>query len=239
MTLSRIVDEGLQGIDLPAVTRPAVPFDQPNEELALFAIRLYAYSSIAHIRTILAGVIVLDEIPNTPSAEILCRHIFEWTAHAAHSAENLATHIKQNNWKEAAEVISNFDRANSWIKKHGDKHGALPIQLDAPDAIRLKHWIKAYDRFRIAEYNSAGVEEAYGFLSEHSHPSAACFLQYREISGADIRFVSSGKAPHLPDLDHSLLDWLVLMHRILALAREDTVRRAIVKILEGVVEKRR
>jgi hypothetical protein len=44
-------------------------------------------------------VIVLDEAPNIPSVKILCRHIFEWTAHAAFSAENLATHIKQNQWK--------------------------------------------------------------------------------------------------------------------------------------------
>ncbi len=112
------------------------------------------------------------------------------------------------------------------------------MQLEAPDAIRLKHWIKAYSKFRTEQYGRAEVEEAYGFLSEHSHSSVACFLQYRQIVGTDIKFVSPGKAAHLPDLDHSLIDWMVLTHRLLALAREDTVRMAIVKILERIVEKR-
>jgi hypothetical protein len=138
MEVLKLVERGMRGIVLPTVTRPPVSFDNPNEELALFAIRVYAYSLIAHIRTILTGVVVLDDAGNSPSAGVLCRHIFEWTAHAAYIAEELSNHSKDCQWPDAFDVVSRFDRANSWIKKHGKQHGADPIQLGAPDAVRLK-----------------------------------------------------------------------------------------------------
>lgn len=231
----RIVEEGLRKIALPPVTRPSGDFDKPNEELALFAMRLYAYSSIAHIRTVLGGLIVLDNVGNTPSAQLLCRHLLEWTAHASYMASHLERHAKQSQWAAAFEVISNFDRANSWIKQHGEKYGAMDIQIEAPDAVRIKNWINAYETFRAEEYGTATVKDAYGYLSEHSHPSAACVLQYRDIRGKEIRFVSPVKAVHLPDLDHCLIDWLRLTYTILAVAKEDAVRIAILGIIETIV----
>lgn len=231
MEVLKIVEDGLRRVALPTVTRPPVPFDSPNEQLALFAIRVYAYSLIAHIRTIFTGVVVLEEAGNTPSARVLARHVFEWTAHAAYIAENLSNNIKDCQWPDAFDVVSKFDRANTWIKKHGKQHGAHPIQLDAPDAVRLKHWIAAYERFRVEKYGSATVDEAYGYLSEHAHPSGACFLQYREIWGPELRFVPASKT-RLSDIEHSLLDWLMLIYKILGLAKEDTVRLAILKIIE-------
>jgi hypothetical protein len=90
----KTVEEGLHAIALPTLTRPPVPFDRPNEELALFALRVYAYSLIAHTRTILAGVVSLEEADNIPSARLLCRHIFEWTAQVAYVAENVSKHVK-------------------------------------------------------------------------------------------------------------------------------------------------
>lgn len=233
MRIVKIVEHGLLGIALPTLTRPPVPFDSPNRDLALFAIQLYACSMIAHIRTILAGVIALDEAGNTPSARLLCRHVFEWTAQAAYVAENVSKHIKGGEWSDVFNIVSGFDRANNWIKKYGKQHGAHPIQLDGPDPVRLKHWIAAYERFRVEEYGARTVGESYGYLSEHAHPSGACFLEYREICGPEVRFVPACKA-HLTDISHSLLDWLMLTHRILRLAEEDTVRLAILRVIEDV-----
>jgi len=233
MTILKIVKEGLRGITLPSVIRPPVEFDSPNKELALFATRLYAYSSVAHIRTILAGITVLYEDGNIPSAKLLARHMFEWVAHIAYITENLTKHAHKGQWKDAFEVISNFDRANSWIKNHGDKHGAAKIQLDAPKAVRLGRWIEAYERFRTKFYGKESVNEVYGFLSEHAHPSASCLLQYRDFHGAEILFVESRKTG-LSDLDHCLIDWLMLHSKLLALAQEDTVRLEILEIIKTV-----
>jgi hypothetical protein len=77
------------------------------------------------------------------------------------------------------------------------------------------------------------VNEAYGYLSEHAHPSGTCFLQYREILGPELRFVPAPKTP-LPDIEHSLLDWLMLIYKILGLAKEVTVRVAMLRIIESV-----
>ena len=151
MNIVKIVERGLHGIALPKLTRPPVPFGSPNRDLALFAIRLYAYSLIAHIRTILAGVVVLDDAGNSPSARLLCRHVFEWTAQAAYVAEHVSKAVKGGQWPGVFGVVSNFDLANKWIKEYGSQHGADQIQLDCPDPVRLKHWIAAYERFRVQE----------------------------------------------------------------------------------------
>jgi hypothetical protein len=235
MSVLKTVEAGLRKITLSPVIRPPVDFNAPNKELAVFAMRLYAYSSVAHIRTILGGLIVLDDAGNAPSAELLCRHVFEWTAHASYMVSKLKPYVEQNQWVEAFAIVSNFNGANSWIKQHGHKYGAAQIQLEAPDAVRLKHWIKAYEKFRTEEYGTATVEDGYGYLSEHSHPSAACFLQYRDIRGAEIRFVQPGNASRLPELDHCMIDWLGLTYTILALAKEDTLRTAMLRIIEKVV----
>jgi hypothetical protein len=235
MSLLKAVEEELRGVPLSPVIRPPVDFNEPNEELAVFAMRLYAYSSIAHIRTILGGLVVLDDAGNTPSAELLCRHVFEWNAHASYMVSNLEPHVKQGRWVAAFQVVSNFNGANSWIRQHGGKYGAIQIQLEAPDAVRLKHWINAYEKFRTEEYGTATVKDGYGYPSEHSHPSAACFLQYRDIQGAEIRFVQPAKASHLPDLDCCLIDWLRLTYAILVFAKEGTVRTALLRMIEKVV----
>lgn len=229
----KVAEHALQGITLPPLTRPPVPFLTPNEDLAIFAVRVYAYSLIAHIRTVLAGVIVLDEAGNTPSARPLCRHVFEWTAQAAYVAENVSKHVKVGQWSRVFRVVCDFDSSNEWISRYGGKYGADPIQLNHPPRVRLKHWMAAYDRFRVEEYGDTTVGESYGYLSEHAHPSGACFLDYREVCGTELRFVPAGRE-HLPDIGHSLLDWLMLVYRILALANEDTVRVPLLRVIETV-----
>lgn len=227
----KTVEEGVRAIALPMLTRPPVPFDRPNEDLALFALRVYAYSLIAHVRTILAGVVSLEEADNFPSARLLCRHMFEWTAQAAYVAENVSKHINGARWPDVFNIVSNFDRANDWIKKYGEQHGAHPIQLDSPDRVRLKHWIAAYDKFRVEKYGAATVTESYGYLSEHAHPSGACFLGYREICGAELRFVPAREAD-LTDVGHCLIDWLAITYGILGFAKEVVIRPALLRVIE-------
>jgi hypothetical protein len=106
MSLLKAVEEELRGVPLSPMIRPPVDFNEPNEELAVFAMRLYAYSSIAHIRTILGGLVVLDDAGNTPSAEVFCRHVFEWTAHASYMVSNLEPRVEQSRWAAAFQVVS-------------------------------------------------------------------------------------------------------------------------------------
>jgi hypothetical protein len=58
LTHWKMIEEGLRGISLPALSPPALgPDDDPAEALARWATMVYAYSSIAHVRKILAGLV--------------------------------------------------------------------------------------------------------------------------------------------------------------------------------------
>jgi hypothetical protein len=53
LTPLAIAADGLQKITLPPLTRPSVgPKEEPTEELILWGINYYAYSVVAHVRTI-------------------------------------------------------------------------------------------------------------------------------------------------------------------------------------------
>jgi hypothetical protein len=54
---------------------PRVVADEATEELVSWAITYHAYSEIAHIRTVLRGLIALADIGNAPSGMVLARHI--------------------------------------------------------------------------------------------------------------------------------------------------------------------
>src|SRR5258706_16300179 len=95
-----IVEDRLRSIELPPLPRPAVgQDDDPTEELACWGATLYSYSSIAHVRTVLAGLVSLANSGNAPTATIVSRHIFEWTAHACYMQKNLTGFMAAGKWK--------------------------------------------------------------------------------------------------------------------------------------------
>src|SRR5690348_14212249 len=94
-----IVLKGLEQIKLSPLTRPRVPDDKPNEELVIWCIRYYIYSVVAHSRTILRGLVQLIEAQNVPTALVVCRHIFEWTAHTCYMSQNLQNYVTRKEWK--------------------------------------------------------------------------------------------------------------------------------------------
>ena len=60
MNRVKSVVEGLRNIALPSVKRPALgPGDESTEELVFWAITYHVYSEIAHIRTLLTGLVAL------------------------------------------------------------------------------------------------------------------------------------------------------------------------------------
>ena len=142
-----IIEQELLAINLPPITRPVVgPYDDPTEELACWGATLYAYSSIAHVRTVLAGLIALTESENTPTANIVSRHIFEWTAHACYMQQKLAEFMALGKWKPAFELTLQADTGNQWVKKHGHKYDKSNYYEEGLNTIRIKHIIAAYTR---------------------------------------------------------------------------------------------
>jgi hypothetical protein len=118
--------------------------DDPTEELACWGATLYAYPSIAHMRTVLAGLITLTDSGNTPTANIVSRHVFEWTAHACYMQEKLTEFMAAAEWKLAFELNLQADTGNQWVKKHGRKYDKSNYPDEALSPIRIKHIIAAY-----------------------------------------------------------------------------------------------
>lgn len=56
---------------LPPRARPPVAGNHPNEELVLWGIRFYSYSVIAHLRSVLSGLVQLIDTANIPTAFIV------------------------------------------------------------------------------------------------------------------------------------------------------------------------
>jgi hypothetical protein len=227
-----MIEEGLRGITLPPVRRPAVrPDDEPTDELAGWGATMYAYSSIAHLRKILSGLVVLAHVGNAPTADVVCRHIFEWAASACYVEQNLGQYFKDRNWKGGFELLSQISGGNLWLRNHGHKYDGLPMQLEVPKPVRIGMLVEAYEKYQAAQNSGEGdANDSYSFLSEHSHPNGACFLQYREILDGQVIFVDP--APSGPrSINRPSLEWLVFIYGILALAKEDAVRLQVLDIL--------
>lgn len=235
LTHWKMIEEGLRGISLPALSPPALgPDDDPTEALARWATMMYAYSSIAHIRKILTGLVVLADAGNTPAADVICRHVFEWAASACYVEQNIGKYFKEQKWKPAFQTLSRISAGSLWLRNHGHKYDALPMQLEAPTPIRIGKLVEAYEKYQAEQLGEGDAKDAYGFLSEHSHPNGACFRQYQKIEGWQVIFVDP--PPSGPrSINRPSLEWLVFIHGILALAKEDVVRLQVLDILTKTV----
>lgn len=229
-----MIEEGLRGIALPPLAPAICPDDDPTKALAVWGATMYAYSSIAHVRRILAGLVVLAGAGNTPTADVVCRHVFEWAASACYVEQNLGRYFKAQKWKASFELLSQISGGNLWLRKHGHKYEALPMQLEEPKPVRIGDLVEAYEKYQAEQLGEGDAKDAYGFLSEHSHANGACFLQYREISHGQVIFVDP--APSGPrSVNRPSLEWLVFIHGMLGLAEEDIVRLHVFDILTKTV----
>jgi hypothetical protein len=103
-----MIEEGLRAITLPPLAPTIRPDDDPAEGLAIWGATMYAYSAIAHVRKILAGLVVLANAGNTPTADVVCRHVFEWAASACYVEQNLDRCFKDKQWKLAFQLLRRF-----------------------------------------------------------------------------------------------------------------------------------
>jgi hypothetical protein len=233
----RIVETGLRGITLRPLTRPSVgPSDEPTEELVLWAITMYAYSSIAHVRTVLAGLIALADLGNTPAGNIVSRHIFEWTAHACYMAHALKGFIANSQWKLAFDLTLQADTGNLWVRNYAHVYDTSPSPVEVLKPLRINKLISAYAKYQTTEYRNTTAEDSYGYLSERAHPNGFCFLQYREIVGPDVHFVEPPVNSTFGGVQGFLLEWLMFVHELLGLANESAVRNEVRDTLTAAVK---
>lgn len=235
----RIVAEGLRRIALPSLTRPPVKrTEDPTEGLVDWGIQYYVYSLIAHVRAILKGLLQVSDAGNISAAFILCRHVFEWAAHACYMTQNLRGLYQQKLWREAWELLSAAAIGNLWIKRHGSKYvepgTPVPILDNAPDPIRVGKAVSAYEKY-MREIGRADADDSYSFLSEHSHPNSACLQQYHFYQKMDMHFRDPAPSPSpLPVVNWCLIDLLTFIQELLGISKETRVQPHVRALLEEI-----
>ena len=233
----RIIEEGLRTIPLPSIVRPALgPNDPSTEELVSWAITWHAYSEIAHVRTILAGFLALVDLKNVPSAMLLSRHIFEWTALACYLQQNLKGLISQKMWQEAFDILLQSDTGNQWARNHGPTYETLPFPSEILDPIDISKLIAAYAKYQKKTYGKSKTHDSYGFLSEFTHPNSACLNQYRDSNGATGPIGPPPSQSTFGGIKGFIIEWVMFIQELLGLANESEVRTRVIQILPAIAE---
>ena len=172
----RIVVEGLQKFALPTLSRPPVkPSEDPTAELVNWGIRYHVCSVIAHVRTILKGLVQLCDAGNIPAAWVISRHVFEWAAHACYVSRNLRDYHERKQWREAWKLLSAAATGNLWMKRYGATYGASgvrrsPVLDDVSDPIHISKAISAYEQHLEKTPRKGDARDSYSLLSEHFTP---------------------------------------------------------------------
>jgi len=237
----RIVGDGLQKMALPSLRRPPVkPTELPTEGLVDWGIQYYVYSLIAHVRAILKGLLQVSDAGNVSAAFILCRHVFEWAAHACYLTQNLHSLYEQNLWGEAWELLSAAATGNLWIKRHGSKYmessAPVPVLDNTPNPIPIRNVVSAYEQYMKQTRGTGDAKDSYSFLSEHSHPNSACLTMYHVYDeGGTVHFRDPDPKPSpLPIVNWCLIDLLTFVSKLLGMSKETTVQPHVRLLLDEI-----
>jgi hypothetical protein len=235
MTPLTIATEHLQKITLPQLTRPSVgPKEPPTEELVAWGIKYYAYSSIAHLRMVLEGVVLLAKAENIPTTFFAARNILEWAAHACYMSRNLANYVNKKEWGRAWHVLSMAAMGNKWMKDHGSKYETTAVLDGVPDPLHVANIVAAYDEWERQQFGKGEAKENYGLLSEYSHPNSACIQQYHEHVGPEVRFITPSTGSPLPIVNWCLIDLLMFIAELLRVGQEQIVQPQVVSVLTEI-----
>ncbi len=225
-------------IQLPSLTRPEIgPNDPPTLELVQFDLTAYAYSSIAYVRDLMNGLLVLVAARNVAAVDLVVRGLYEWTMQASYVDQQNRIPIKSGDFVKCRMIMDRIQAGNGWVMKHGDKYWKPPLEEDIPDSLRIKHLVKAYKAHQLENHNKENVEDDYGYLSEHAHPNSFCFLDVTQRNGRMLEFVEPTPGRRNRGITTAtMLDWSLCIYNILGLAGERVVRNEFIKMLQEVVD---
>jgi hypothetical protein len=232
-----VVCEGLGRITLPPLSRPRLgPKDNPTEELVSWGINYYVYSAIAHVRTVLQGLVMLVDGGNVPTTFLVSRNVFEWAAHTCYASRNLSNYVSRKEWARAWKLLSAVATGNLWVKQHGLKYEPKAILNNVPDPLSISNVIAADDEYQRQHFGLGDAKDSYGLLSEYSHPNSTCIQQYHQIAGQDVRFITPTSGSPLPVVNWCLIDFLLFLDQLLELSNEKPVRSQLVAVLKEVAK---
>lgn len=188
-----------------------------------------------HVQSVLKGLVQLAQIENTADSFVVSRHVFEWAAHACYMSHYITDHVTNNDWEEAWRLLSVAATGSLWMKIHGSKYaGTLPVQppIALPKPIRISDAVGEYESYQSKGSVYKKPKTNYSLLSEHSHPNAACLMLYQHYEpNGTVRFTDPEPTSPLPFVNWCLIDLLTFLGNLLDLAKELTVRPAVISLL--------
>jgi hypothetical protein len=231
------ITKTLQGLTLPSLKRPSLgPADPPTLALVQFDLVAYAYSSIAFVRDLLSGLLVLNIAGNVAAVDLVIRSLFEWTMQASYVDQQNREPLKAQDYAACRAIMDRVQTGNGWVKRHGDKYWKPPFEDDISEGVRIKHLVKAYKAHQMETRKVDTVEDDYGYLSEHAHPNSFCFLDVTRRNGLNLEFVRPTPGTRNQGIvSATMLDWALCIYNILHLGEEATIRVAFVSMLKRVV----
>ena len=74
---------------------------------------------------------------NTPSGNILSRHIFEWTAQSCYMAEKLKWFVTTHQWRPAFDLLLQANTGNAWVRDYGGHYAVTHSPKSTLEPIRI------------------------------------------------------------------------------------------------------
>jgi hypothetical protein len=241
----KIVSDALGSIELPLLRRPSVKPDEPKtEELVRWGICMFAYSLIAHMQKILAGLLQLAESENVAPTAPVGRHVFEWTALSCYLTRKLKALFSKQDWNEAWTLLTKVALGSHWATKYGSKYAGDPpvkMPVEIPGPVWVTKAVEEYEKYQVEHSREAEANDSYSLLCDFTHPNAACLMRYQswEEKGRVTRFIDPDQGPQqesfLPFVNCCLIDLLCFIYELLGLADESAVRPKIKLVLDELV----
>lgn len=200
-----------------------------------WGIKKYAYSVLAHVRTVLRGTLLLVDEGMEPAAIVLCRHLYEWNIQASFACATFKTHLAANDLDAAWNLFLRISDGNNWVRDHGAKYAPELPTTEIEGSVRIRHAVKVYKEHRSREFGSENVDDDYSYLSERSHPNGFCLEPYLRLAfPSDVSFIEPQARNVRGLLESCVLEWAMTHVSLLGLAQEDVVRFSLVRILTEV-----
>jgi hypothetical protein len=170
----------LHALEFPVLIRPAVPYGAPpTAELIAWAVEVYVFCFLAHIRQLMESYALLVRHMHWPTTFFVGRGLFELAGHATLVLQKVRDALKTNDYAVAWEVL---DAANMGNRHMRERNVKTADDVEWPAPFRVRKGVRALNATFPEDARAADEAEVmYSHLSEFCHPNMGAFSQYCEF----------------------------------------------------------
>jgi len=224
-SILRLIAERTKEFTFPKVRRPPnPPSEPPTQELVSWGVKVYCFSWMRHMSTLVNGIVILKDAGNMPSARIVARSVFELGAHAHYVKKHLKQHLDSKNVNSAWSFLTPIGTGSRYVnEQHPEQSGMFPLP---------SHISKVVGCFGEVMPSS---NEAYSFLSEFCHPNMFAFSQYyRWPNPFEVQFVDHDTQGVFGSAAAACLQGLLAIKEMLRLAEENRLLPCLLEPLVAI-----